>query len=85
MRIRTRLSVTFSLIASAIFVAFGVTVYLLSSNYRKQDFQERLQKRIVITEKVFLEKESFSAAELVKIKNEFLHTLPEETEEVLLI
>ena len=85
MKIRTRLSITFSFIASAIFMALGITLYLLSSNYRKQDFQNRLKERVVITEKVFLEKESFSPSELEKIKNQFLHTLPEETEEVLLI
>ncbi len=85
MKIRTRLSVTFSLISSTIFIAFGVTLYFLTSNYRKQDFQDRLKERVVITQEVFLEKESFSTVELEKIKNEFLHTLPEETEEVLLI
>jgi len=85
MKIRTRLSVSFSLIASAIFIAFAFTVYLFSANYRQHDFQERLKERVVITEKIFLEKESFSQVELAKINNEFLHTLPQETEEVLLL
>jgi len=62
---------------------FGTTIYLLSSNHREQDFQERLKERVVITEKLFLEKESFGSIELAKITNEFLHTLPEETEEVV--
>ncbi|MBL4592504.1 MAG: HAMP domain-containing histidine kinase [Flavobacteriales bacterium] len=83
MKISTRLPITFSIIASAIFIAFGLTVYLFSSNYRKHDFQERLKERVVITEKIFLEKESFSAPELKKITNQFLHTLPKETEEVV--
>ena len=85
MKISTRLPITFSIIASAIFIAFGLTVYLFSSNYRKHDFQERLKGRVVITEKIFLEKESFSATELKKITNQFLHTLPMETEEVVQI
>ncbi|MDH5475642.1 MAG: HAMP domain-containing histidine kinase [Cyclobacteriaceae bacterium] len=85
MKISTRLSATSSIIASSIFVIFGVTVYLFSSYYRKYDFQERLKERVVITEKIFLEKESFSPSELEKINDQFLHTLPEETEEVLLI
>ena len=83
MKISTRLSITFSAIASAIFIAFGITIYLFSSNYRKNEFQERLKERVVITEKIFLEKDSFSPAELKKITNQFLHTLPEETEEVV--
>jgi len=85
MKISTRLSVTYSVIASAIFIAFGLTVYLFSSDYRKHDFQERLKERVVVTEKIFLEKETFSPSELEKITNQFLHTLPEETEEVLLL
>lgn len=85
MRISTRLSLISSLISSTIFIALGVTVYQFSSNHRKQDFQTRLQDRVIITEKIFLEKESFGPAELEKITNQFLHTLPQETEEVLLI
>ena len=85
MKISTRLAITFSIIASAIFIAFGVTVYVFSSIYQKDDFQERLKERVVITEKIFLEKESFSEIDLEKIMDQFLHTLPEETEEVVQI
>lgn len=83
MKISTRLSITSSLIASSIFLIFGITIYLFSSEYRKVDFQERLIKRVEITEKLFLEKESFTALELEKISDQFLHTLPSETEEVV--
>ena len=83
MKISTRLAVTFSVISSAIFIAFGVAVYLLSANHRVDEFQERLKQRVEVTEKIFLEKESFELDELEKVMEEFLHTLPEETEEVL--
>jgi signal transduction histidine kinase len=83
MRISTRLSLTFSTIASIVFVIFGVTVYWFLSNHSKQDFEERLKERVEITEKIFLEKETFNPVELKKINDQFLHTLPEETEEVL--
>jgi signal transduction histidine kinase len=83
MIISTRLSLSFSAIASSIFILFGVSVYLFSSNYRKNDFQTRLEERVVITEKMFLEKESFSSEEFNKISNEFQHFLPKETEEIL--
>ena len=85
MKISTRLAITFSIIASVIFIAFGLTVYVFESNYRQQSFQERLKERVVITEKIFLEKESFSPIDFEKITNQFLHTLPEETEEVIQI
>ena len=83
MKISTRLAITFSIIASALFVAFGLTIYIFSSNYRQENFQERLKERVIITEKIFLEKESFSPADLKIITNQFLHTLHKETEEVI--
>lgn len=85
MKISTRLAITFSIIASVIFIAFGLTIYVFESNYRQQSFQERLKERVVITEEIFLEKESFSPIDFEKITNQFLHTLPEETEEVIQI
>jgi signal transduction histidine kinase len=85
MKISTRLAIIFSIIASIIFIIFGLTIYLFESNYRQQSFQERLKERVVITEKIFLEKESFSSNDFKKITNQFLHTLPEETEEVIQI
>tara|TARA_B100000809_G_scaffold148343_1_gene145802 strand:+ start:1938 stop:3290 length:1353 start_codon:yes stop_codon:yes gene_type:complete len=85
MKISTRLAIKFSIISSVIFITFGLTIYVFESNYRKQSFQERLKERVVITEKIFLEKESFSPIDFEKITNQFLHTLPEETEEVIQI
>lgn len=85
MKISTRLAITFSIIASVIFIALGLTVYVFSYIYQQDDFQERLKERVVITEKIFLEKESFSQIDLEKIMNQFLHTLHEETEEVVQI
>lgn len=73
----------FSVIASTIFVVFGISIYVFSSLHRKNDFRERLRKRVVVTEKMFLEKETFSPEEFEKITNQFLHTLPHETEEVV--
>lgn len=83
MKISTRLALYFSLIASSIYVTFGVAVYLSSSNHRSNEFQKRLEERLLITEKIFLEKESFSPEEFEKINTQFLNTLPDETEEVI--
>ncbi|HHG85427.1 MAG TPA: HAMP domain-containing protein [Bacteroidetes bacterium] len=83
MKISTRLSISFTLIANLIFIVSGIAIYFFSSNYRKQDFVVRMKKRVEITEKVFLEKDSFGAEEFKVIKEQFLHTLPDETEEVI--
>ncbi len=83
MLIRTRLSLVFSFIASGLFILFGAFVYYYSSVHRNRDFLNHLKERVEITEKIFLEKESFTDEEFEKIRKQFLHTLPEETEEVL--
>lgn len=82
MTIRNRLTVFFSLAVTAIFLAFSSTIYFFSANYRKSEFNNRLKQRIEITEKLFLEKSNLGD-EFVKIQEQFLNKLPEETEEVV--
>ena len=82
MKISSRLSFTFSIIASIIFIGSGIIVFFFSAYFQEQDFQERLKGRVEITEKIFLEQENFTPKEFEKIKEQFLHTLPKETEEV---
>ena len=83
MKISTKLALSFSLIASSIFIAFGIAVYVFAENHRNHEFQERLEERLLITEKIFLEKDSITSSEFEKITNQFLNTLPKETEEVI--
>jgi len=85
MKISTRISIIFSLVSSLILILFGITIYLLESFHQERDFQERLKARVEITENFFLEKDSFSPSEYEKIRTQFLHILPEETEEVIAI
>ncbi len=83
MRISTRVSLFYSLISSLVLIIFGATVYLMSSSHAEFEFRETLKKRVIITENFFLEKESFSEKEFEKIREQFLHALPQETEEVI--
>lgn len=83
MKISTRISIVFSLISSSILILFGVLIYFLESSHQLRDFQERLKERVIITENFFLEKESFSPSKYEKIRTQFLHILPKETEEVI--
>lgn len=83
MKISTRLSLTVSIIVSALFIVFGLVIYKFSSEHRQNVFKERLTQRVLITEKLFLEKDSFSPKELETITDQFLHTLPEETEALI--
>ena len=82
MRIRNRLTLSFSVLVIGIFFAFSCTVYFFTSQYRKSEFNNRLKQRIEITEKIFLEKAN-SPDDFIKIQEQFLNKLPEETEEVV--
>lgn len=83
MRIRNKLTLSFGLVAIGILLMFAITVYYFSSYYRKSEFNGRLKERVEITEKVFLEKENFSAADYTVIEEQFLNKLPEEKQEVI--
>lgn len=83
MKIRDRLSVSFSVVASITLLVFGLAIYFFFSLYRKGEFNNRLKQRIEVTEKMFLEKENFSEQAFLTIQQQFLNKLPEETEEVV--
>ncbi len=83
MKISTRLSLFFSVIASGIFMMAGFAIYWLASTHRAEAFKERLLSRLEITEKIFLEKEQFTEKEIEKIKTHFSNSLPHEKEEVV--
>ena len=83
MRIRNKLTLLFSLASASIILIFGVSVYYFSAEYRKNEFYQRLRDRVEIAEKVFLERDSFTEAEFNTIRNQFLNSLSDETEEVV--
>ena len=83
MRIRDKLTLSFSITVSLILLVFSFTVHFFSSQYRKNEFYNRLKQRVDITEKMFLERENFNADDFKRIEDQFLKRLPEETEEVI--
>lgn len=83
MKIREKLSISFSVVASVTLMAFGIAIYFFFAQYRKNEFDNRLKQRIEVTEKMFLERENFSEQAFNTIQEQFLNKLPEETEEVL--
>jgi signal transduction histidine kinase len=83
MKIRHKLTLYFSLASAVIILIFGTSVFYFSAEYRKNEFFQRLLARIEIAEKVFLERDAFSDQDYEKIREQFLHSLPAETEEVI--
>lgn len=67
MKIRSRLTLQFSLIAASILILFSVTIFLLSSYYRQQEFYSRLKDRALNTAKLLIEIEEVSPDLLKKI------------------
>ena len=82
MKIRHKLTLYFSLASALTILAFGISIYFFSAQYRKNEFFQRLQTRVEIAEKFFLERSTFSPQDSVTIRGQFLNTLPNETEEV---
>ena len=82
MKIRHKLTLYFSLASALIILCFGISIYFFSAQYRKGEFFQRLKKRVEIAEKFFLERATFSDEDYSKIRDQFLNTLPDETEEV---
>lgn len=85
MKIRNRLSLFFAITSSLVLFALGISVYFFSSQYRQREFNIRLLRRVDITEKMFLERESLTEQSYELIREQFLNVLPEETEEVMQI
>lgn len=82
MKIRHKLTLYFTITSAVILLAFGVSVYFFSAQYRQKEFFARLKTRVEITEKIYLEKEMISEESYGKIREQFLNSLPDETEEV---
>jgi signal transduction histidine kinase len=68
--------------SALIILAFGISVFYFSAQYRKNEFFQRLRTRVDIAEKFFLERSTFSEVDYIKIRDQFVNTLPDETEEV---
>ncbi len=83
MKIRQRLTLSFVSTIVTVLIIFGVTIYYFSSQYRQNEFFNRLIQRVEITEKMFLERENLSPETYELIREQFLNKLPEETEEVI--
>ncbi|MDL5049395.1 HAMP domain-containing sensor histidine kinase [Oscillatoria amoena NRMC-F 0135] len=82
-KLRDKLTFFFSLAAAILLLVFGIAIYFFSAQHRKNEFYLRLQKRVDITEKMFLEKESFTPEAYEMIRQQFLNVLPDEVEEVV--
>ncbi len=80
MKIRNRITYTFTGLATFIVVLIGFIIYFSSDKARENIFFQRLEDRANITEKFFLEAENESSESAKNIKEKFAQKLPEEFE-----
>jgi len=78
MNIRTRLTIRFILITAIIHLLASVLIYILSADYRRDDFYERLENKANNTAKLLIEVEEVDASLLRKIEQDNPVSLPNE-------
>ena len=78
MKIRNRLSLQFTLISAVLLLIVLSCIYLLSENYRKNDFRERLTERAITNAQLFLAEDNLSKEKFKEVQKKFPQTLPQE-------
>src|SRR5687768_9496246 len=78
MNIRTRLTLRFFLITAIIMLLASVLIYVLSAEYRKEDFYNRLMNKANNTAKLLIEVDEVDVALLRKIEQDNPVSLPNE-------
>ncbi|MFT6282627.1 MAG: signal transduction histidine kinase [Salibacteraceae bacterium] len=82
MKIRNRISYTFTGLFAVLILGFCLLIYVVSSSTLDELFYNRVNSRLEITEKFFLEKDKFSESVKSTVQQNFLKTLPQEIEYV---
>lgn len=80
MKIRKRITYTFTTLFGVLILSLCLLVYFMSLTTQKRLFFNRLDERLKITEQFFLESETFSETVREKVRSNFLKTLPYEIE-----
>lgn len=78
MNIRARLTLRFSVIVATILVAFCLSVYLLSEDYRREEFFSRLESRALTTARLYVTVQEVDEKLLRIIDKNSIHALFEE-------
>lgn len=83
MKLRFKLALIYSLLtAFLMMLAFGI-IYYFTAKYTEQEFFQYLDKRVVLTSQIYLQKEEVTSGLYQKIVNDFSHYLPTEFDTVI--
>src|ERR1700742_4852701 len=78
MKIRTKLTLLFTLIVAILLIALNLSIYVLTSNYAKNNFYAQLKDRALITATIFLEADEQSPAFISGFEKKYVLKLPDE-------
>lgn len=78
MKIRTKLTLRFILITAIIMLLASVLIYVLSTEYRREDYYSRLMNKASNTAKLLIEVDEIDAELLLKIERDNPVSLPNE-------
>jgi signal transduction histidine kinase len=79
MRIKTKLSLLFTLVIALMLIALNFYIYSLSRSFASSDFFFRLQQRVYAAANVYLEEDEVSKKIFQEFQVKFLEKLPGET------
>lgn len=78
MKIRTRITLQFTIIVSVILIVFGTSIYFISANHREEEFYGRLKDNALTTVKYLSDVDEIDNNLLKIIDNNSANTLPDE-------
>lgn len=78
MNIRIKLILRFTTIVATILILFSLAVYILSANYRREEFYSRLESRAISTARLLLSVEEVNTELLRIIERNTISLLPDE-------
>ncbi|OOQ57044.1 HAMP domain-containing sensor histidine kinase [Mucilaginibacter pedocola] len=78
MKIKTRLSLYFTLISSGALLLVLVAVYVAVFSFFTQDFYNRLQERTHLASQFYLKADELTSDSLIRVQQKYLERLPDE-------
>ena len=78
MKLKNRLALSFTLISTSVLFIVLFTVYFIFLKFMESDFYDRLNERVFINAKLYLEADEISADSLNRVKEQYLEKLDDE-------
>jgi signal transduction histidine kinase len=79
MKIKNRLSLSFTLISASVLLVVLVAIYILFYNFARNEFYAKLKDRANVVAQLYLEADEITGDSLLSVKQKYLDKLPEES------